>query len=275
MELKAVLTIAGSDSIGGAGIQADIKTMLANGVYAMSAVTALTAQNTQGVAAIMDASPEFLAAEIDAVFDDIRPAAVKIGMVSAAALIKVIAGRLRAHKAENIVVDPVMVATSGARLLDEDASDSLTAELFPFAALITPNLPELELLTGDSIASREERIDAARKLAAKWGCAVLSKGGHAEKSADDILVTDSETTVFPGTRIDTKNPHGTGCTLSSAIAANLAKGAGLTAAIRQAKDYVAGALAADLKMGKGHGPLHHGFDLKSRFLAPFSPMEGK
>lgn len=275
MELKAVLTIAGSDSIGGAGIQADIKTMLANGVYAMSAVTALTAQNTQGVAAIMDASPEFLAAEIDAVFDDIRPAAVKIGMVSAAALIKVIAGRLRAHKAENIVVDPVMVATSGARLLDEDASDSLTAELFPFAALITPNLPELELLTGDSIASREERIDAARKLAAKWGCAVLSKGGHAEKSADDILVTDSETTVFPGTRIDTKNTHGTGCTLSSAIAANLAKGASLTAAIRQAKDYVAGALAADLKMGKGHGPLHHGFDLKSRFLAPFSPMEGK
>lgn len=275
MELKAVLTIAGSDSIGGAGIQADIKTMLANGVYAMSAVTALTAQNTQGVAAIMDASPEFLAAEIDAVFDDIRPAAVKIGMVSAAALIKVIAGRLRAHKAENIVVDPVMVATSGARLLDEDASDSLTAELFPFAALITPNLPELELLTGDSIASREERIDAARKLAAKWGCAVLSKGGHAEKSADDILVTDSETTVFPGTRIDTKNTHGTGCTLSSAIAANLAKGAGLTAAIRQAKDYVAGALAADLKMGKGHGPLHHGFDLKSRFLAPFSPIEGK
>mgnify|MGYP000887406004 FL=1 len=275
MELKAVLTIAGSDSIGGAGIQADIKTMLANGVYAMSAVTALTAQNTQGVAAIMDASPEFLAAEIDAVFDDIRPAAVKIGMVSAAALIKVIAGRLRAHKAENIVVDPVMVATSGARLLDEDASDSLTAELFPFAALITPNLPELELLTGDSIASREERIDAARKLAAKWGCAVLSKGGHAEKSADDILVTDSETTVFPGTRIDTKNTHGTGCTLSSAIAANLAKGAGLTAAIRQAKDYVAGALAADLKMGKGHGPLHHGFDLKSRFLAPFSPVEGK
>lgn len=275
MELKAVLTIAGSDSIGGAGIQADIKTMLANGVYAMSAVTALTAQNTQGVAAIMDASPEFLAAEIDAVFDDIRPAAVKIGMVSAAALIKVIAGRLCAHKAENIVVDPVMVATSGARLLDEDASDSLTAELFPFAALITPNLPELELLTGDSITSREERIDAARKLAAKWGCAVLSKGGHTEKSADDILVTDGETTVFPGTRIDTKNTHGTGCTLSSAIAANLAKGASLTAAIRQAKDYVAGALAADLKMGKGHGPLHHGFDLKSRFLAPFSPMEGK
>lgn len=272
MELKAVLTIAGSDSIGGAGIQADIKTMLANGVYAMSAVTALTAQNTQGVAAIMDASPEFLAAEIDAVFDDIRPAAVKIGMVSAAALIKVIAGRLRAHKAENIVVDPVMVATSGARLLDEDASDSLTAELFPFAALITPNLPELELLTGDSITSREERIDAARKLAAKWGCAVLSKGGHAEKSADDILVTVDKTTVFPGTRIDTKNTHGTGCTLSSAIAANLAKGASLTAAIRQAKDYVAGALAADLKMGKGHGPLHHGFDLKSRFLAPFSPM---
>lgn len=275
MELKAVLTIAGSDSIGGAGIQADIKTMLANGVYAMSAVTALTAQNTQGVAAIMDASPEFLAAEIDAVFDDIRPAAVKIGMVSAAALIKVIAGRLRAHKAENIVVDPVMVATSGARLLDEDASDSLTAELFPFAALITPNLPELELLTGAAITGREERIDAARKLAAKWGCAVLSKGGHAEKSADDILVTGGETTVFPGARINTKNTHGTGCTLSSAIAANLAKGASLTAAIRQAKDYVTGALSADLKMGKGHGPLHHGFDLKSRFLAPFPPGEGK
>lgn len=275
MELKAVLTIAGSDSIGGAGIQADIKAMLANGVYAMSAVTALTAQNTRGVTAIMNASPEFLAAEIDAVFDDIRPAAVKIGMVSAAALIKVIAGRLRAHKAENIVVDPVMVATSGARLLDEDASASLTAELFPFAALITPNLPELELLTGAAITGREERIDAARKLAAKWGCAVLSKGGHAEKSADDILVTGGETTVFPGARINTKNTHGTGCTLSSAIAANLAKGASLTAAIRQAKDYVTGALSADLKMGKGHGPLHHGFDLKSRFLAPFPPGEGK
>lgn len=275
MELKAVLTIAGSDSIGGAGIQADIKTMLANGVYAMSAVTALTAQNTRGVTAIMNASPEFLAAEIDAVFDDIRPAAVKIGMVSAAALIKVIAGRLRAHKAENIVVDPVMVATSGARLLDEDASDSLTAELFPFAALITPNLPELELLTGAVITGREERIDAARKLAAKWGCAVLSKGGHAEKSADDIFVTGGETTVFPGARINTQNTHGTGCTLSSAIAANLAKGASLTAAIRQAKDYVTGALSADLKMGKGHGPLHHGFDLKSRFLAPFPPGEGK
>lgn len=275
MELKAVLTIAGSDSIGGAGIQADIKAMLANGVYAMSAVTALTAQNTRGVTAIMNASPEFLAAEIDAVFDDIRPAAVKIGMVSAAALIKVIAGRLRAHKAENIVVDPVMVATSGARLLDEDASDSLTAELFPFAALITPNLPELELLTGAAITGREERIDAARKLAAKWGCAVLSKGGHAEKSADDILVTGGETTVFSGARINTKNTHGTGCTLSSAIAANLAKGASLTAAIRQAKDYVTGALSADLKMGKGHGPLHHGFDLKSRFLAPFPPGEGK
>ncbi len=273
MRLKAVLTIAGSDSIGGAGIQADIKALMANGVYAMSAVTALTAQNTLGVTAIEEASTDFLAAEIDAVFEDIRPDAVKIGMAASTALIRTIADRLRAHRGENIVLDPVMVATSGARLLKEDAIAALKSELFPLSTVITPNLPELALLSNDTLQSREERVAAAQKLSETWGCAVLAKGGHAADAdaCDDILVADGTITAFPGARIDTPNTHGTGCTLSSAIAANLAKGFPLADAIARAKAYVTGALAADLTMGHGCGPLHHGFNLQSSFLD--SPMD--
>lgn len=269
MRLKAVLTIAGSDSIGGAGIQADIKTMLANGVYAMSAVTALTAQNTLGVSAIEEASPNFLAAQIDAVFQDIRPDAVKIGMAANAALIRTIADRLRAHHGENIVLDPVMVATSGARLLQEDAIAALMAELFPLSTVITPNLPELALLVGHPLQSQEDRVTAARKLSNTWDCAILSKGGHDPdtETSDDLLVTGENVTRFPGPRIHTANTHGTGCTLSSAIAANLAKGFPLPDAIARAKDYVTGALAAGLTMGHGCGPLDHGFALQCPFFA--------
>lgn len=263
--LKSVLTIAGSDTIGGAGIQADIKTLLANGVYAMSAVTALTAQNTLGVTAIEETSPNFLAAEIDAVFDDICPDAIKIGMAGSAQLIRTIADRLRVHRGKNVVLDPVMVATSGARLLKEDAIAALTAALFPLAVVITPNLPELELLSGGTIQSVEDRVAAARQLSTTWHCAVLAKGGHAADSADDLLVTEEDVITFPGVRIHTPNTHGTGCTLSSAIAANLAKGFPLVDAIDRAKAYVTGALSAGLDVGHGCGPLHHGFDLESAF----------
>ena len=278
MRLPTALTIAGSDSSGGAGIQADIKTMLANGVYAMSAVTALTAQNTAGVAAILEATPEFLAKELDMVFEDIRPDAVKIGMVASVPLIRVIAGRLRAHGAAHIVVDPVMVAASGARLIAEDAVAALTEELFPLAEVVTPNLPELAVLDaaiqgappkeareGALPVSREARAEAARRVAARYRVAVLAKGGHAAAEADDLLVTDAGVEVFPGARIETGNTHGTGCTLSSAIAANLAKGMKLPAAVGRAKEYVTGALAAGLDLGRGSGPLHHGFAIRGGF----------
>lgn len=265
MQLKAVLTIAGSDSSGGAGIQADLKTMLAHGVYGMSAITALTAQNTQGVSAIWEAPPEFLTAQLDAIYSDIRPDAVKIGMMASPPLMTAVAASLRRFRAVNVVVDPVMVATSGARLMAAAAEEVLARELFPLAALLTPNLPELEILAGAPVASREARIEAARRIAATWGCAVLTKGGHAVDSATDILVTEREVTVFPGKRLKNPNTHGTGCTLSSAIAANLAKGFSLAEAVGRAKEYVTGALAADLDLGQGKGPLHHGFDIKSRF----------
>ncbi|MBR1761708.1 MAG: bifunctional hydroxymethylpyrimidine kinase/phosphomethylpyrimidine kinase [Schwartzia sp.] len=274
MRLPSVLSIAGSDSSGGAGIQADIKTALANGVYAMSAVTALTAQNTMGVVSIHEAPPEFLAEEIDAVFDDIPPDAVKIGMVSSVPLIRAIAARLRAHGARHIVVDPVIVATSGSRLLSGDAAGALAAELFPLAEIITPNLPELfvlDRLSGGAPKSAEDyntpeaRVEAAKRVLARLGAPVLAKGGHAEGRADDILVTKDGVEVFPGEHIPSRNTHGTGCTLSTAIAANLAKGMTLPEAVARAKAYVSGAIAAGLDLGRGSGPLHHGFALQSEF----------
>ena len=274
MRLPSVLSIAGSDSSGGAGIQADLKTALANGVFGMSAVTALTAQNTLGVAGIHEAPPEFLAAEIDAVFDDIRPDAVKVGMVASVPLIETIAERLRAHNAAHVVVDPVIVATSGARLLKEDAADALAAKLFPLAEIITPNLPELfvldELAGGapkseEAYRSTEARVEAGKRILSRFGCPVLVKGGHAEGRADDLLVLRDEVKEFPGERIETKNTHGTGCTLSTAIASNLAKGMTLPKAVERAKAYVAGALAAGLDLGHGCGPLHHGFAIESEF----------
>ena len=263
--MKTALSIAGSDCSGGAGIQADLKTMAMNGVYGMSAVTALTAQNTTGVRDIMEVSPQFLEAQLDAVFEDIFPDAVKIGMVSSAALAEAIAGRLRHYGAKNIVVDPVMVATSGSALMKTDAAAALARELLPLAALATPNLPEGEVLSGLSIRSREDMERAAQKISADHSCPVLLKGGHALYDADDLLYADGTLTWFHGERIDSPNTHGTGCTLSSAIAANLAKGFALEAAVRRAKEYVSGALAAGLDLGKGAGPMDHAFDLKGYF----------
>ena len=264
--MKTALTIAGSDSSGGAGIQADIKTMTANGVYAMSAVTALTAQNTTGVTDILEATPAFLAAELDAVFTDIYPDAVKIGMVSSSALIEVIADKLRQYGAERIVVDPVMVATSGARLISETAVETLKERLLPLATVLTPNIPEAELLSGMSITGPEGMEAAARSIGERYGCAVLCKGGHKVNDADDLLWRGGTGKWFHGQRIDNPNTHGTGCTLSSAIASNLAKGYDLDAAVERAKEYISGALNAQLNLGKGAGPMDHMFDLKGEFV---------
>ena len=265
MKMKTALTIAGSDCSGGAGIQADLKTMTMNGVFAMSAITALTAQNTTGVRAIQEATPEFLRDQIDAVFEDIRPDAVKIGMVSSAELIKIIADRLAYYKAENIVVDPVMVATSGARLINEDAIDVLKCELIPLATLVTPNIPEAEVLSGMKIQNKDDMLEAARIISDAYHCAVLLKGGHSVSDANDLLYEKGRYKWFCGKRIDNPNTHGTGCTLSSAIAANLAKGYDLASSVQRAKDYISGALAAMLDLGEGAGPMDHAFDLNSRF----------
>ena len=238
--MKKVLTIAGSDSGGGAGIQADLKTMTMNGVFAMSAVTALTAQNTTGVQGIYEVTPEFLKQQIDSVFTDLRPDAVKIGMVSSSPLIEAIAERLAYYGAEKIVVDPVMVATSGARLIAEDAVDTLSRRLFPLAAVLTPNVPEAEVLSGHTIRNETEMETAAEEIGrkAKW---------------------------FRGKRIRNDNTHGTGCTLSSAIAANLAKGFSLEESVGRAKEYISGALSAMLDIGAGSGPMAHNFALTGRF----------
>ena len=261
MKMKTALTIAGSDCSGGAGIQADLKTMTVNGVYAMSAITALTAQNTTGVAGILEVTPDFLKQQIDMIFDDIRPDAVKIGMVSSSALIRVIAERLRFYHAENIVVDPVMVATSGSALMKNDAVETLIDQLLPLATLVTPNIPEAQVLSGMSIETEEEMEAAARKIGDACHCAVLVKGGHNINDANDLLYTDGKLQWFYGKRIDTPNTHGTGCTLSSAIAANLAKGYPLTQSVQKAKEYISGALAAMLDLGKGSGPMNHAFML--------------
>ena len=263
--MKTALTIAGSDSSGGAGIQADMKTMTANGVYAMSAVTALTAQNTTGVTDILESTPHFLSEQLDAIFTDIFPDAVKIGMVSSAELIAVIAAKLKAYKAENIVVDPVMVATSGAKLLRSDAVEALCRELLPLAAVLTPNIPEAEILSGMTITDAAGMEAAARLISEKYGCAVLCKGGHKVNDADDLLWRDGSGKWFHGKRINNPNTHGTGCTLSSAIASNLAKGYDLDQSVERAKAYISGALAAMLDLGHGSGPMNHMFALKGEF----------
>jgi hydroxymethylpyrimidine/phosphomethylpyrimidine kinase len=259
--MNTALTIAGSDSSGGAGIQADIKTMMANGVYAMSAITALTAQNTTGVTGIMEVTPEFLAKELDAIFTDIYPDAVKTGMVASVGLIETIADKLTEYKARNIVVDPVMVATSGAKLISDDAVEVLKNRLMPLATLITPNIPESEVLSGMEIKTEEDMIKAAEYISRELGCAVLCKGGHKVNDANDLLYRDGGYVWFKGKRIDNPNTHGTGCTLSSAIASNLAKGQSLDDAVLHAKNYISGALAAGLDLGHGSGPMNHGFDI--------------
>ena len=263
--MKTALTIAGSDSSGGAGIQADIKTMTVNGVYAMSAITALTAQNTTGVQGIFEVTPDFLAQQIDSVFTDIRPDAVKIGMVSSVGLIEVIADKLTAYGAQNIVVDPVMVATSGAKLISDDAIDALKARLLPLATVLTPNIPEAEVLSGMAIRTAEDMVTAARAISETYHCAVLCKGGHQHNDANDLLYRDGGYRWFNGKRIDNPNTHGTGCTLSSAIASNLAKGLDLDTAVERAKAYISGALAAMLDLGSGSGPMNHAFAVAGEF----------
>ena len=264
--MKTALSIAGSDSSGGAGIQADIKTMSAHGVYAMSAITALTAQNTTGVTAIFDTTTQFLAQQLDAVFTDIYPDAVKIGMVSSSELISVIAQKLRQYGARHIVVDPVMVATSGSRLLQENAVQALKTELLPLAEVATPNIPEAEILAEMPISSPEDMERAAELISRRYHCAVLCKGGHDLNDANDLLWKDGTGHWFKGRRINNPNTHGTGCTLSSAIASNLAKGMDLEEAVRRAKDYISGALGAMLDLGHGRGPMNHLFDLKSEYM---------
>ena len=263
--MKAVLTIAGSDSSGGAGIQADLKTIVAHQLFGESVITALTAQNTTGVADVLDVDSAFVGAQIDAVFEDIRPDAVKIGMVSSGALIRVIAAKLREYRAVHIVVDPVMVATSGDRLISEAAVDTLKTCLLPLAAVVTPNIPEAEILAGMDIRNPESIEAAAKQISDAYGCAVLLKGGHNISDANDYLYADGLGTWFYGTHIDNPNTHGTGCTLSSAIAANLAKGFDLPTSIRRSKDYLSGALGAMLDLGKGRGPVQHNFNLTGEY----------
>ncbi len=256
-EMKKVLTVAGSDSSGGAGIQADIKTMTMHKVFAMSAITAITAQNTTGVTQVEELSPELVAAQLDAVFTDIFPDAVKIGMVSNSGLIKTIADKLREHKAQKIVLDPVMVATSGARLMREDAILDLIDELIPLAEVITPNLFEAEILAERSIRSLADMRIAGEKIRAMTGVNVLIKGGHLQDKKTDILFTKDGVHSFEGKNIDNANTHGTGCTLSSAIASNLALGFSLIESVARAKRYVEEAIAAGLDLGAGRGPLDH------------------
>ena len=260
--LKTALSIAGSDCSGGAGIQADIKTMTMNGVYAMSAITAMTAQNTTGVRAIQESTPDFLKQQIDAVFEDIYPDAVKIGMVASSELIRVIAERLRYYDAKNVVVDPVMVASAGSSLIKQEAVQTLIQELLPISTLVTPNIPEAQVLSGMSIQNKEDMIAAAKQIGDQYHCAVLLKGGHSINDANDLLYADGEFHWFEGKRINNPNTHGTGCTLSSAIASNLAKGYTLAESVQKAKDYVSGALAAMLDLGKGSGPMNHAFILQ-------------
>ena len=265
MKMKTALTIAGSDCSGGAGIQADLKTMTMNGVYAMSAITALTAQNTTGVRAIQESTPDFLKQQLDAIFEDIYPDAVKIGMVASSELIHVIADRLRHYDAKNIVVDPVMVATSGSALMKNDAVQTLIEELLPISALVTPNIPEAQVLSGLNIETKEDMMIAAKHIGDNYHCAVLLKGGHSINDANDLLYANGELHWFEGKRIDNPNTHGTGCTLSSAIASNLAKGYTLAESVQRAKDYISGALAAMLDLGQGSGPMNHAFHLTGQF----------
>ncbi|MSR94204.1 bifunctional hydroxymethylpyrimidine kinase/phosphomethylpyrimidine kinase [Clostridiaceae bacterium 68-1-5] len=267
--MKTVVSIAGSDSSGGAGIQADLKTLIMNGVYGMSVVTALTAQNTLGVTGIYEVSAEFVGQQMEAVFEDIPPDAVKVGMVSSACIIHEIAEKLKKYKGENIVVDPVMVATSGARLIRPEALEALRKELLPLASVMTPNLPEAEILlqAGEEeseraffrIRTKKDMERAARRLGEKYKVAVLLKGGHAVEDANDLLFQKGEFRWYKGRRIPTPNTHGTGCTLSSAIAANLAKKFPLEQAVEAAKEYISKALEDGLDLGEGSGPMNHGF----------------
>ncbi len=260
--MKKVLTIAGSDSSGGAGIQADIKTITVHKMYAMSVITALTAQNTTGVYAILNATPEFVGRQADCVFTDIYPDAVKIGMVPSGPIIDVIAGKLKQYDAKNIVIDPVMVSTSGCRLISDAAMESLMTKLLPLGTVITPNIPEMEVLCGFEVKDEEGMVRAAEKLAVRFNVAILVKGGHLNSDAADLLYENGKIYWYRSERVNNPNTHGTGCTLSSAIACNLADGKSLNESIQNAKDYLSGALKAMLDLGKGSGPMDHTYTLK-------------
>jgi hydroxymethylpyrimidine/phosphomethylpyrimidine kinase len=267
MSIPIALTIAGSDCSGGAGIQADLKSFAARGVYGASVITALTAQNTQGVTGVHDVPPDFITAQIDAVFSDLDVRAVKIGMVSRREAIEAIVAGLVRWAPRIVVLDPVMVATSGDHLLADDAVEALRTQLVPRARIITPNLPEAAALLGEDMATSVGEIEGQGRRLLALGCeAVLIKGGHGQgPSSTDYLVSAAGTLALPAPRIATKNTHGTGCSLSSAIAAELAKGHDLEAAVRTAKAWVSGAIAAadQLAVGQGHGPIHHfhGFEV--------------
>ncbi|MGV8906739.1 MAG: bifunctional hydroxymethylpyrimidine kinase/phosphomethylpyrimidine kinase [Acetobacterium sp.] len=260
--MRKILTIAGSDCSGGAGIQADLKTITAHKMYGMSVITALTAQNTTGVYGVHEVSPEFVAQQLDCIFTDIRPDAVKIGMVSNAHIIKTISDKLQEYKAKNIVVDPVMVATSGSKLLGDNAVEALVTQLLPIADIITPNIQEAESLWGFPITSQTEMLEAARAISTITGNGVLIKGGHLTECADDLFIFNGKEVWFRGDRIENSNTHGTGCTLSSAIACHLARGCSIEGSIENAKNYVTGALKNGLNLGKGSGPLNHCFNIK-------------
>lgn len=252
-----ILTIAGSDSSGGAGIQADIKTITAHKMYAESAITALTAQNTTGVYSIFDTTPEFVMEQLDCIFTDIYPDAVKIGMVSNKDIIEAIAKKLIEYKAKNIVVDPVMVATSGSNLMKDGTVKTLIEKLIPLATVITPNIPEAQVLSGIEIKTTEDMVKAAGIISKLTDGAILLKGGHLSDTADDLLYRNGESIWYSAKKISNPNTHGTGCTLSSAIACNLAKGEDLADAVAHAKDYITDAISAMLDLGKGNGPLDH------------------
>lgn len=259
--MKKVLTIAGSDCSGGAGIQADIKTIAAHKLYAMSAITALTAQNTTGVYGVLEATPEFVGMQLDCIFKDIFPDAVKVGMVSNPAIIQVIADKLKEYKAKNIVVDPVMVATSGSKLISDGAISALITKLLPIADVITPNLNEAESLYGLPIKNERDMVRGAKAISDTIKTGVLIKGGHWDSSADDLLYIDGQVHWFRSARIDNPNTHGTGCTLSSAIASNLAMGYSMVDSVKNAKDFITGALMDGLDLGCGSGPLNHCYRL--------------
>ncbi len=263
--MRTALTIAGSDCSGGAGIQADIKTMTANNVYAMSVITALTAQNTTGVTGILNMDPDFVKSQLEMIFDDIYPDAIKIGMVSSGEIVEAIAYELIKYKAKNIVLDPVMVATSGSNLVENSAIKTMQKKLFPLAKVITPNIPEAEVLSGINIKDEKDMERAAKIIYENHGCAVLLKGGHSINDANDLLYENGKEKWFFGKHIDNQNTHGTGCTLSSAIAANLAKGYTLEDSVRRAKNYISEALLAMLDLGKGSGPMNHAFNIKGEY----------
>lgn len=261
--IHTALTIAGSDSCGGAGIQADIKTMSACGVYAMSVLTAVTAQNTLGVTAVEDISPHIIGAQLDAVFEDIVPEAVKIGMVSCKDGINIIADKLEQYRPQNVVLDPVMVSKSGCRLLQPDAAELLIRRLLPLCRIVTPNIPEAEVLTGGAV-DEKNREEAAKAIYAMGAQSVLIKGGHLHGDAEDLFYDGKTFTLLPAARIATRHTHGTGCTLSSAIASELAKGAAPLDAVRTAKAYITGAIECGIPLGHGVGPVHHFYRLWHR-----------